>query len=94
VHGPNVPEYIAAAHRIAVLAETDPDHPVILAVRLALEAADARREHRGAIRQAGLDIHSGRTPEEWRRWADNHVPHAEIERRRAEPGRLAPRETP
>jgi hypothetical protein len=66
---------------IARTMETDPEHPAILAIRMALEVADNRRAERGAIREAALDVHGGDT-DYWRRFADNHVPYTEIERRR------------
>jgi hypothetical protein len=87
-------DIIETARQLAILVETNPDSPVLLAVRLALEVADGRRAARRARREAGLDVHSALTPEQWRRWAENHVPHAEIARRRAEPGPLAPKDGP
>jgi hypothetical protein len=70
------------AHQLAVLAETAPDADLLIAVRLALEVADARRAHRGAVREASLDVAGG-----WPRgYADRWVPHEEITRRRTQPG--------
>lgn len=86
---PATPDPITLAHQLAVLAETEPDHPLLIAVRIALEVADARRAHHRARREASLDVHGALPPREWRRWADNHVPHAEIARRRATPGPMA-----
>jgi hypothetical protein len=86
---PAVSEAVALAHRLAVLLETDPDHPVVIAVRFALDVGDDRRARHRAVREAGLDVHSGLTPTEWRRWAANHVPHDEMTRRRAAPGPLS-----
>lgn len=40
-------EALAVAHRVAVLAETDPTAPLIVATRAALEVADARRAAAG-----------------------------------------------
>lgn len=82
-------DQIELARQLAILVETDPESPLLLVIRTALEVADARRGAHRARREAGLDIHSAMTPEEWRRWAENHVPHAEIARRRAEPGPMA-----
>lgn len=79
------------AHELAVLAETDPDNLVLLAVRLALDVADARdveRARRWETAQAGLQVHGGDRGF-WRRWADNRVSFAELQRRRAVPGPMA-----
>lgn len=52
-------EGLALAHRVAVLAETDPAAPLIVATRAALDIADARRSDRQARRLAGQQIHGG-----------------------------------
>lgn len=69
-----------------VLSLLHADHELVVAARLALEV----RAGRQALREAALDVHSALTPAEWRRWADNHVPHAELQRRRAQPGPTSP----
>lgn len=84
----DLPAAVALAHQLAALAETDPDHPLLIAVRFALEISDARRARRRAVRMAGLDVHGGQRWH-WADYARNHVPHAEIARRRAELGPLA-----
>jgi hypothetical protein len=67
---------------IAQLAETDPHHELLIAARLALTVADARRADRRALRESALEVHAGRTPGQWRRWAERHVPFEELQRRR------------
>jgi hypothetical protein len=71
------------------LAETDPDHELIVAVRLALDVIRGRREWARAHRQAGHAISA-----EMRRRGEfrpdrEHVPYAELQRRRAVVGPLA-----
>lgn len=82
---------IALAAELAVMAETDPDHPVLAAVRIALEVADVRRAAHRLLRRVALDVHGGDV-EHWRALAAAHVPYAVLERRRALPG-VAPRRT-
>lgn len=82
---------VELAHELAVLAETDPHHPLLLAVRLALDVVDARdveRAERWEEGQAGLRVHGGEAGR-WRRWASNYVSFAELQRRRAVPGPMA-----
>lgn len=78
-------EAVALAHRLAVLAETDPTAPLIAAVQAALDIAGARRDARRARRLVALQIHAGGC-ESWRRWADQWIPADELARRRARPG--------
>lgn len=77
------------ALQLAQIAETDPHHEILLAVRLALEIADARRADRRALREAALDVHGAKSPAEWRQWAQTRVPFEELQRRRVQPGPLA-----
>lgn len=67
------------------LGERDPDHPLIIAIRCAVEVIDLRRQWRRALREASHDV-AGAT--DWRRVALDHVPHTELQRRRAQPGPL------
>lgn len=80
---------VALAARLDRLARTDPAHPVLIAVRAVLDAADARRAEHRARREASHDVHSGDTAY-WRRTAALHIPHDELQRRRLLPGPLAP----
>lgn len=73
---------LALALTIARLAETDPHHDLLIAARLALDIADARRANRHALREAALQVHTARTPAQWRRWAQHHVPFEDLQRRR------------
>ncbi|MGH3613484.1 MAG: hypothetical protein ACRDRK_13005 [Pseudonocardia sp.] len=52
-------EALAVAHRVAVLAETGPRAPLVVAVGVALEVADARRAARREQRIAGRQVHGG-----------------------------------
>jgi hypothetical protein len=72
----------ALALTIAQLAETDPHHELLIAARLALDIADARRAHRRALREASREVHAARSRGQWRRWAQEHVPFEELQRRR------------
>jgi hypothetical protein len=76
------------ALQLAQIAETDPHHEIILAARLALEIADARRAAHRALREASFDVHGGDRAF-WRKWAADHVPHDVLRARRAMPGPLA-----
>ena len=77
-------EALAVAHRIAVLAETDPAAPMVVATRAALEIADTRRPARGARRRAALQVHGGDRAR-WARWAEQWLPAAELAARRTAP---------
>jgi hypothetical protein len=77
-------EALAVAHRVAVLAETDPAAPLVVATRAALEIADARRADRGALRRAALQVHGGDRVR-WARWAEQWLPAAELAARRTAP---------
>jgi hypothetical protein len=78
----------ALALGLAQIAETDPHHEVIVAARLALEIADARRAHHRALRETALDVHGGDVAT-WRALAARE-PRSTILARRAQPGPLAP----
>jgi len=80
---------VALAHRVAVLAETDPAGPLIVAVRAALEIADARHADRRDRRMVGLEVHGGDSAW-WARWAAQWMPYAELAALRAVPGTTAP----
>lgn len=80
-----VAEALAIGHRLAVLAETDPAAPLIVAVRVALEVADARRAARRDRRVAGWEVHGGDSAW-WARWAERWMPYAELAALRAVPG--------
>lgn len=85
----NVEDFAPAtlALQLAQIAETDPHHEILVAVRLALEIADARRAERGALREASLEVHGGDTAM-WRALAAR-APRSTILARRAQPGPLA-----
>jgi hypothetical protein len=74
---------------VGQLAEQRPDHVVLLAIRVAIEVADARRaellERRLAMRDASHDVAAAA---DWGRIAREHVPYEELQRRRAQPGPL------
>lgn len=57
---------VALGGRLAALAETEPDHPLVLAARLAVEIADARAEEHRALREAAADVHAAAPPGTWR----------------------------
>ena len=76
---------VAVAHRVAVLAETDPNAPLVVAVRAALEVADARRAAHRDRRIAGLQVHGGDSSW-WACWAEQWLPYAEMAALRATPG--------
>lgn len=78
------------ALELARRAETDPDDELLVAARIALEIGDARRAEHRAHREAARDVHRGDRAF-WRQVADNHIPHQELERRRAEPGPMVRR---
>lgn len=82
-----VAEAVALAHRLAVLAETDPAAPLIVAVQAALDIAEARRAARRVHRLVALQIHGGDRAQ-WRRWAGQWVPADELARRRACPNSI------
>jgi hypothetical protein len=71
------------------LAERQPTHPTVVALRLAVEIIDARREARRAHIEASHDVAEGT---DWRRYADNRVDYAELQRRRDEPAQVRPAE--
>ncbi|OLS99367.1 hypothetical protein BJF90_39340 [Pseudonocardia sp. CNS-004] len=75
---------LALALVLAQLDEVDPEHELLVAARLALDIAAARRVERRALREAALDVHAARTPAQWRRWAQHHAPFEELQRRRGE----------
>ncbi|WP_158228039.1 hypothetical protein [Pseudonocardia sp. MH-G8] len=62
--------------------EVSPDDELVVAVRLALQVADARRAAHRALREVALDVHSAHTAAEWRQWAETRVSFAELQRRR------------
>lgn len=73
---------VALALAIAQLAETDPHHELLIAARLALDIADARRADRRALRETALAVHAAQSRGQWRRWAQQRVPFEELQRRR------------
>jgi hypothetical protein len=83
-----VAEALALAHRVAVLAETDPAAPLLVAIRSAIEVADARRTARRDRRVAGWEMHGGDSVW-WARWAERWMPYAELAALRATPGTTA-----
>ncbi|MGH3612529.1 MAG: hypothetical protein ACRDRK_08015 [Pseudonocardia sp.] len=83
-----VTEALAIAHQVAVLAETDPAAPLIVATRAALEVADARHAARRDRRVAGWEVHGGDSAR-WARWADQRMPYAKLAALRATPGTTA-----
>lgn len=80
---------LVVAHRVAVLAETDPGAPLVVALRTALEVADARHAARRDRRVAGWEVHGGDSAW-WARWANQWMPYAELAALRATPGTTAP----
>lgn len=80
-----VAEAVAVAHRVAVLAETDSGAPLVVAMRAALEVADARRTARRDRRVAGWEVHGGHGAW-WACWAEQWMPHTELAALRATPG--------
>lgn len=81
-------EALAVAHRVAVLAETDPGAPLVVALRTALEVADARHAARRDRRVAGWEVHGGDSAW-WARWANQWMPYADLAALRATPGTTA-----
>lgn len=79
-----VTDAVAVAHRVAVLAETDPGAPLIVATRAALEVVDARRTARRDRRAAGLEVRGG-DGAWWARWAGQWMLYAELATLRATP---------
>lgn len=78
-------EALVVAHRVAVLAETDPNDPLVVALRVALEVADARRADRRDLRVAGWEVHGGDSAW-WARWVQRWMPYADLAALRATPG--------
>jgi hypothetical protein len=74
---------LVLARRLAVLAETDPGHPLVVVARS--EIADARREEHRRLREAALDVHGG-DRQLWRTLATEDVPHEQLVKRRRRPG--------
>lgn len=75
----------AAAGLGALLSRLPYAHPLAVAARAGLEVGALRRQHQRAHRDVSHAI-AGGVP---RGWAERHVPHDEIQRRRAQPGPLA-----
>lgn len=82
-------EALVVAHRVAVLAETDPGAPLVVALRTALEVADARHAARRDHRVTGWKVHGGDSAW-WARWANQWMPYAALAALRATPGTTAP----
>ena len=78
------PTAIAMAVELVQLAEREPTHPAIVAVRLAVEVIDLRRAWRRIMRQTSAEVSAAT---DWRRMAAAHIPYEEMARRRAVPGR-------
>jgi hypothetical protein len=73
------------------LSKLPPHHPLVAAARSAVEVAELRRERQHALAEASKAISAGT---DWRRVANEHVPHEEIQRRRQAPGPSARIPTP
>ncbi len=58
------------------------NHPLVVAASLAVETAHTRHDRRTAHQQISRDISAGA---DWSRIAAQHIPHAELQARRAQP---------
>jgi hypothetical protein len=77
---------VAFGVALVTLAEHQPNHALIVAARIAVEQIDLRCDRRAALREVSRDICAAA---DWRRIANQHVTHEELQRRRAQPGPLA-----
>ncbi|MGH3566228.1 MAG: hypothetical protein ACRDRH_09380 [Pseudonocardia sp.] len=90
-----VDEHVQAAHHHGPIppvrspefltAHPDQQTAALLIAGTAWIVADPHRTYRTLLRQTSHDVHGGDTTF-WRRIAANHIPHTELERRRALPG--------
>lgn len=81
--GPADPALLAVA--LVQLAETDPTHPLLAAVRAAVEMIDLRREWRRDEVESTRAVSAAARRELGPGWASRRVPHDEIQRRRYPP---------
>jgi hypothetical protein len=82
-------EHLDPVSLAAAISKLPPNHALVAAARVGAEVADARWEHREAVREASKDVAdaAAKPLREWdngRGWANSRIPHDELERRRAE----------
>jgi len=82
-------EHLDPVSLAEAISKLPPNHALVAAARVGAEVADARWERREAIREASKDVAAAAAKplREWdngRGWANSHIPHDELARRRAE----------